>query len=74
MRTRCDHRISIAISRTSARRPDHCGPLQDAIRCSHDQERIDAVRQALKLSTELGFHANHNLAMGIGWENFDDHN
>ncbi len=27
--------------------------------------RIDAVRQAVKSSTELGFHGHHNMAMGI---------
>ena len=27
--------------------------------------RIDAVRQALKPETELGFHGHHNMAMGI---------
>jgi 4-hydroxy-2-oxovalerate/4-hydroxy-2-oxohexanoate aldolase len=27
--------------------------------------RLDAVRQAIKPETELGFHSHHNLAMGI---------
>ncbi|UUC92051.1 4-hydroxy-2-oxovalerate aldolase AphG [Comamonas sp. C11] len=29
------------------------------------KERIAAVRAALKLETELGFHGHHNLAMGV---------
>ena len=29
------------------------------------RERLDAVRQALKPETELGFHGHHNMAMGI---------
>ena len=29
------------------------------------KERLSAVRQALKLETELGFHGHHNMAMGI---------
>ena len=32
----------------------------------HDvQEKLGAVRQALKPETELGFHGHHNLAMGV---------
>ena len=32
----------------------------------HDvKDRLNAVRQALKPETELGFHGHHNLAMGI---------